>query len=82
MMSIFSIEIPFIVFEAEKSEKRLMAFLRLLRFNTVQHTWERNGFTDVFSTSCEGYHTLNPNTKSTVWDCTRIYEGQGRIHTL
>ena len=47
-----------------------MAFLRLLRFDTVQHTWEWNGFTNVFCTSREGYHTFNPNTKSTVWNCT------------
>lgn len=38
-----------------------------LWMQAVQHTWERNGFTDVFCTSNKGYHTLDTDTETTVW---------------
>ena len=41
-----------------------------LWFDSVQHTWEWNSFTDVFGSSCESDHTFNTDTKSSVWYCT------------
>ena len=60
---------PFVSRAFYRKKRHIGVFL-FLRFDTVQHTWEWNSFTDVFSSSCEGYNTLDTDTKSTVWYCT------------
>ena len=42
----------------------------VLRFNTVQHTWEWNGFTDMLGPCYKGYHTLDTDTEATVRNCS------------
>ena len=45
-----------------------MGVFIILRFNTVQHTWEWNGFTDMFGSCYKGYHTLDTDTEATMWN--------------
>ncbi len=60
---------PFVSRAFYRKKRHIGVFL-FLRFNTVQHTWEWNGFTDVFCSCCKGYHTLDTDTKSSMWNCT------------
>ena len=54
--------------------------LRLIRFNTVQHTWEWNSFTGcVFVPAARRLPYAQSRYQIQLY---RIYEGQGRIHTL
>lgn len=41
-----------------------------LWFNTVQHTWEWDGFTDMLGPCHKGYHTLDTDTEATMWNCS------------
>ena len=57
-----------------------------LRFDTVQHTWEWNGFTDMLGSCYKGYHALDTDTEATVRNCSILTKIQVefifcRIHT-
>ena len=60
---------PFVSRDFYRKKRHIGVFL-FLRFDTVQHTWEWNSFTDVFCSCREGDHTLDTDTKSTVWYST------------
>ena len=51
-------------------KKRHMGVFIDLRFNTVQHTWEWNGFTDMLGSCYKGYHALDTDTEATVRNCS------------
>ena len=59
---------PFVSRAFYRKKRHIGVFL-FLWFDTVQHTWEWDSFTDVFCSCCEGYHTLDTDTKSSMWNC-------------